>query len=111
MAQNVREFMTTNVVSLPPSTALREAAAQMRDEGIGDVLVVEGENLLGIVTDRDITIRAVAESRPPDATTLGDIGSRDLICVSPGDSIDQAVSAMREARVRRLPVVEGGRAV
>jgi CBS domain-containing protein len=103
--------MTRDVVALPRSTALRDAAVRMRDQGIGDVLVVDGDNLVGIVTDRDIAIRAVAESRPPDATTLGDIGSRDLVCVSPSDSIDQAVVVMREAHVRRLPVVEGGRPV
>jgi len=53
----------------------------MRDEAIGDALVVEGDELVGIVTDRDIVVRALAESRPADATTLGDIGSDDLVCL------------------------------
>jgi CBS domain-containing protein len=111
MPQRIHDVMTPNPVSLQGTASVREAARAMRDQDIGDVIVIENNQICGIVTDRDIVVRTVAEARDPAATTLADICSHALTTVSPDDSIEQAVRLMREKAIRRLPVVEGGRAV
>ena len=111
MGQQVKEVMTTRPIILDRDASLVEAARVMRDEGIGDVIVVEGEDAAGIVTDRDIVIRAVAEGADPNSTRLGQVVSGDLTAVAPGDPVDRAVELMREKAVRRLPVLEGGKPV
>ena len=83
----------------------------MRDGNIGDVVVLEDGQVRGILTDRDIVIRALAEGMDPSRTTVGEVCSRELTTLSPTDSIAQAVSIMRDKAIRRLPVVEGGRPV
>jgi len=83
----------------------------MRDSNIGDVIVVENDRVCGIVTDRDITIRGVAEGGNISHLKLADICSRVLTTVSPTDSVDDAVRLMGEKAIRRLPVVEGGKPV
>jgi CBS domain-containing protein len=103
--------MTKNPVSLPGTSSVLEAARAMRDSNIGDVIVVENNKVCGIVTDRDIVIRAVAEARDPYNITLGDICSHALTTVTPTDSVDKAVQLMRDKALRRLPVVEKGQAV
>jgi CBS domain-containing protein len=65
----------------------------------------------GIVTDRDIVVRAVADGRDPASTTLGEVGSTDVVALSPDDTVERAVEIMRQKAIRRVPVVEGGRAV
>jgi signal-transduction protein with cAMP-binding, CBS, and nucleotidyltransferase domain len=111
MAQHIRELMTMNPVSLPGTASVYEAARAMRDADIGDVIVIENNQVCGIVTDRDIVVRTVAEAQDPAATTLADICSHALLTVAPTDSVEQAVRLMRTHAVRRLPVVEGGQAV
>jgi CBS domain-containing protein len=107
----MHDVMTPHLVSLPSTASVHEAARAMREQAIGDVVVVEHEQICGIVTDRDIVVRAVAEARDPATTTLADICSQTLTTVSPEDSLEQAVRLMREQAIRRLPVVEEGRAV
>jgi CBS domain-containing protein len=109
MAQSIREVMTPDPVTLPATASLEEAARRMKDEDIGDVLVVEGDVLRGIVTDRDIVIRGLAEGRA--SARLGDICSGELIALLPDDSVNDAVRLMREHAVRRLPIVEDGKPV
>jgi CBS domain-containing protein len=111
MPQRIHDVMTANPVSLPGTASVHEAARTMRDQDIGDVIVIENQQVCGIVTDRDIVVRAVAEARDPAATTLADICSHALTTVSPEESVERAVQLMREKAIRRLPVVEGGRAV
>jgi CBS domain-containing protein len=111
MAQQIREIMTLNPVALPGTTSVYEAARAMRDAEIGDVIVIEHQQVCGIVTDRDIVVRTVAEAQDPAATTLADICSHSLLTVTPMDSVEEAVRLMRTHAVRRLPVVEGGQAV
>ena len=111
MPQRIHEVMTPNPVSLPGTASVREAARAMRDQDIGDVIVVANHQIWGIVTDRDIVVRTVAEMRDPATTTLADICSHALTTVSPDDRIEQAVRLMREKAIRRLPVVAGHRAV
>ena len=112
MAQLVREIMTSNPVSLPPGTPVREAARAMREQDIGDVLVVDdGGELRGIVTDRDIVVRGVADWDDLSTCSLGDVCSDQVISVAPDDDAGAAIARMREAAVRRIPVVENGRPV
>jgi CBS domain-containing protein len=111
MGQQVKEVMTTRPITLDRDASLVEAARVMRDRGIGDVIVVEGEDAEGIVTDRDIVIRGVAEGADPNTTRLGQVISGDLTSVAPDDPVERAIELMREKAVRRLPVLEGGKPV
>lgn len=111
MGQQVKEVMTTRPVTLDRDASLVEAARLMRDRGIGDVIVVEGDDAEGIVTDRDIVIRGVAEGADPNTTRLGQVVSGDLTSVAPDDPVERAIELMREKAVRRLPVLEGGKPV
>lgn len=108
--QNIREVMTSNPVCVPGDTTLSDAARQMRDHDIGNVLVVDGDALKGLVTDRDLVVRALADGRGPD-TPLSDVCSPDLVTLQPSDTAEDAIRLMSEHAVRRLPVVDGGRPV
>jgi CBS domain-containing protein len=83
----------------------------MKAEDVGSVPVVDGGRLVGIVTDRDIVLRAVAERRDPQAVTIDEVASRELVTVDPEQDLDEALRLMAERQVRRLPVVEDGRLV
>jgi len=111
MAHKVREVMTENPVMLEMKDTLVEAARKMRDEDIGDVLVMKDGKLCGIVTDRDITVRATADGKDPNQVTLGDICSQELVTISADRPVSEAVSLMRNKTLRRLPVVEGDKPV
>jgi CBS domain-containing protein len=101
--------MTLEPRSLTPQCSAMDAAQLMRDNGIGDVVVVDNyDRLVGIVTDRDIVVRVLAERSDPSAVRLGEICSRDLTTIAPDASVGQAVRLIREKSIRRLPVVEGG---
>ena len=111
MAQQIRELMTPNPVSMSGTASVHEAARAMRDQDIGDVIVIEHHQVCGIITDRDIAVRVVAEAKDPTTTTLADICSHSLLTVTPTDSVEHAVRLMRTHAIRRLPVVEEGKAV
>ncbi len=111
MSQVVREVMQSNPICLPAITSLTAAAVAMRDIGIGDVIVEEDGEVCGIVTDRDIAVRVVAEALDPNDVALSDICSRDLTTVSPTDSVEQAVELMSNRALRRLLVLDEGRPV
>jgi CBS domain-containing protein len=111
MAKNVREVMTPGVRTVSPSQSLAEAAELMKSEDVGSVPVVEEGRLAGIVTDRDIVIRAVAERRDPQTVKVDEIASGELVTVEPEQDLDEALELMARHRVRRLPVVEEGRLV
>ena len=105
----IAEVMTRRVVFLPGETTLDEAAQAMRDQSIGDVVVTHGPTIAGLVTDRDIVVRAIAEGLPPEETTLESIASREVIMVEQSATVDEAVGAMRERGVRRLLVCDADR--
>ena len=111
MAQQIRELMTPNPVSMPGTASVHEAARAMRDADIGDVIVIEHNQVCGIITDRDIAVRVVAEAKDPATTALADICSHSLLTVKSTDSVEHAVRLMRTHTVRRLPVAEEGKAV
>lgn len=111
MAQQVKELMTEGPVTLAKDASLAEAAKLMRDRDIGDVIVVEGEAATGIVTDRDIVIRGIAEGADPNTTRLGQVASGELNAVAPDDPVERAIKVMRDKAIRRVPVLEGGKPV
>ena len=111
MKDSIRDVMTRNPKTLAQSATIMEAACAMRDNDIGDVVVLDQGRLCGIVTDRDIVVRALAGGCDPNRTSVGDICSRDLVTLAPDDSTGHAVRVMRERAIRRLPIEEGGRVV
>ncbi|MFD7553822.1 CBS domain-containing protein [Streptomyces sp. NPDC059835] len=104
MTRQVHEVMTERPVTVEKVTSLAEAARVMRDAGIGDVLVVDEGRLRGILTDRDLVIRAMAENRDPAETTVQTVCSTEPITVNPEAGVDQAADLMRRHKLRRLPV-------
>jgi CBS domain-containing protein len=104
--QTVSDVMTKDPKTVPGSTPLIEAARMMRDEDIGPILVLDNGQVEGIVTDRDIVVRGIAEGADPARTSVRDACSTDLETLSPSDSVDRAVALMRDKAIRRLPVVD-----
>jgi CBS domain-containing protein len=101
--------MTKNPYSVSTSATLRDAAGVMRDRDIGDVLVLrEDGSLCGLVTDRDLVVRGVAEGMDAGSTRVEDICNHDPVTISSDQSADEAVKVMRKHNIRRLPVVDGG---
>jgi CBS domain-containing protein len=107
----VRELMTEDPRSIGPSASVVEAAQLMRDEHIGSLPITDGDRLVGMITDRDITTRVVAEAADLATTSVGDVYSQDLVSVEPDRDLEEALGLMARHQVRRLPVVEGGRLV
>jgi len=106
MAEGIRDVMTPDPKSLGPGSNAIEAARLMRDADTGIIPIVEGDKLIGTVTDRDIALRVVAEGKDPETTTVGEIASRDLVTIDPQQDLDEALRLMARHQVRRLPVVE-----
>jgi CBS domain-containing protein len=111
MAKGVREAMTEDPRSIGASASVVEAARLMREEDTGSLPITDDEQLVGMLTDRDIATRVVAEAADPKMTSVGDIYSRDLISVEPDEDLDEALRLMARHQVRRLPVVENGKLV
>ncbi len=111
MAKTVRDAMTANPRSIDASASVVEAARLMRQEHIGSLPVTEDEKPVGLITDRDITTRVVAEAADPKTTSVGDVYSRDIISVGPDQDLEEALQLMARHQVRRLPVVENDRLV
>jgi CBS domain-containing protein len=111
MASRIQDVMTEDPTTVPAGASLAEAARVMRDGDIGDVLVVDGRQLRGILTDRDLVVRGLAEGRDPDRAVVGDLCSTDVVTVSPEDDTESAAVLMRDNAVRRLPVVVEGEPV
>ncbi len=105
MPQSIREAMTSNPTTIEAGTTVAEAARTMKSEDVGSLPIVEGERLVGVVTDRDLAIRVLAEGMSAD-TTVGEIASKDIVTVDPQQSIEEATRLMAEHQVRRLPVTE-----
>ena len=101
----VQDAMTSSPTTVTPDTTAQEAARAMKAEDAGSMPIVDGDQLVGIVTDRDIAIRIVAEGMGPE-TTVGEIASKELVTIDPQQTIDEAARLMGEHQLRRLPVVE-----
>ncbi|MGW5735778.1 MULTISPECIES: CBS domain-containing protein [Streptomyces] len=111
MAVVVRDVMTPGVAAVGPDASLVEAARLMRARDICHVLVATAGRVVGVLTDRDITLRAVADGADPLTVSARAICTPDPVTVTPDDAISSAVSLMLEYAVRRLPVVQDGQAV
>jgi CBS domain-containing protein len=111
MGKNVRDAMTPEVKTTTPSQSLTDAARLMKQEDVGSVPVVDGERLVGMLTDRDIVVRGIADGSDPHTVHVGDIASRDIVTVRPDDDLDEALRLMALHQVRRLPVVDDGHLV
>jgi len=111
MGKSVKDAMTAEVKVATPSQSLTDAASLMKQEDVGSVPVVDGERLVGVLTDRDIVVRGIADGGDPRAVQVGDIASRDVVTVRPDDDLDEAVRLMAQHQVRRLPVVDDGHLV
>lgn len=111
--ETVGELMTPDPICLIATEPLTSAAERMRDENVGDVIVLDETTAepCGIVTDRDIVVRGLADGGDPAGTTLGAICTRDLVTLEPDTPVDEAVDLMRKRAIRRIPVVEDGKAV
>lgn len=107
MTQHIREIMTTDLVTVDPLTSVVDVAQLMRRDDVGDVLVVDEGRLFGVVTDRDLVIRVMAEGGNVGDRTVASACSKDLVTVTPDDDVDQVIGLMRERAVRRVPVIEG----
>ena len=109
MAQSIREVMTGDPHSVSTDATLQDAAREMKGDDIGAVLVEDKGSVAGILTDRDIVVRAIAEGRDPASTKVGDVASRDVATLTPDSSVEDAIRIVREQNVRRIPVVQDGR--
>ncbi|MFG2468534.1 CBS domain-containing protein [Streptomyces canus] len=111
MTQHVSDIMTSAPVTVEPQTSVTAVARIMRDQDLGAVLVTDGDELRGLVTDRDLVVRSLAEGGDPEQTTVADACSDDLVTVTPEDDLDHAIELMREHAVRRVPVIDHGHPV
>jgi CBS domain-containing protein len=111
MAKSVRDAMTGDPRSIGATASVVEAARLMREQHIGSLPITDGEKLVGMITDRDITTRVVAEAADPKVISVEDVYSRDLVSVEPDNDLQDALQLMARHQVRRLPVVENDRLV
>ena len=109
--ESVRDVMTPLPRAMDASASVMDAAEIMRDSDIGDVVVLEDQRLYGILTDRDIVVRVLAEGSDPATVRVGQVCSRELTTIPPTASVGDAVRLIREKAIRRLPVVEEGEVV
>jgi len=103
----VKDVMTSTVECVRPEGTLQEAAMKMKSLDVGPIPVCEGDRVLGIVTDRDIVVRAVADGRDARTTKVQEIMTRDVVSVRDDDDVKDAARVMKEHQVRRVIVLGG----
>ena len=106
MRTKVREVMTDRPRCVSPETPISQAAELMESEDVGALPVLEGEHLAGMITDRDIVIRAVAKGKDPRGMPVREIATRDVVAVRPDEDLSEALRIMASHQIRRLPVVD-----
>jgi CBS domain-containing protein len=106
MAKSLRELMTPNPCAIDEDKTVEYAAKMIRDEDVGLAPIVGGDRLIGMLTDRDIAIRVVAEGKHPQTTKVSEVMSRELVTIDPDQDLEEALRLMSRHQVRRLPVVE-----
>jgi CBS domain-containing protein len=106
MAKTIRDLMTKNPCAIDADKPVAYAAKMMRDEDVGLAPIVEGQKLVGTLTDRDIAIRVVAEGKDPQTTIVREVATRRLVTIDPDQDLSEALRLMAKNQVRRLPVVE-----
>jgi len=112
MGKSVRDAMSSNPCTIDADKPVVFAAKMMKDENVGIAPVVDGDQLIGTLTDRDIVVRVVAERGDPQTVTVREVASKEIVTVDPEQDLDEALRLMASHQVRRLPVVEeGGRVI
>jgi CBS domain-containing protein len=106
MGQSIKDVMTSEPCTIDAGKSVAYAAKMMRDEDVGLAPIVEDDKLIGMLTDRDIAIRVVAEGRNPDQVTVAEVASKQVLTIDPQQDLDEALRIMAKHQVRRLPVVE-----
>ena len=106
MGQIIRDVMTSDPCTIDADKSVAYAAKMMREEDVGLAPIVEGDKLIGMLTDRDITIRVVAEGRNPDQVKVREVASTQVVTIDPQQDLSEALRIMAKHQVRRLPVVE-----
>jgi CBS domain-containing protein len=106
MAQSIKDVMTSNPCSIDADKSVAYAAKMMKDEDVGLAPIVEGDKLIGMLTDRDIAIRVVAEGKNPEQVTVKEVASKQVVTIDPQQDLAEALRIMAKHQVRRLPVVE-----
>ena len=106
--QSIRDIMAKDLSTVEPSSNVSDAARMMRDNDTGAIIVSDGGQLSGLLTDRDIAVRAVAEGLDPNSTSAAEICTSNVITLDSSSSIGDAIKAMRDANVRRVPVMDNG---
>ncbi|MEA2317070.1 MAG: hypothetical protein QOD44_1259 [Solirubrobacteraceae bacterium] len=109
MAESIREVMTADPRTVDAGATLVEAAREMRDGDVGALIVVENGSVAGIVTDRDIVVRAIADGKDPGSTRVSDVATMNPVTLTVDQTVEDAIRTMREQDIRRIPVVQDGR--
>ncbi len=108
MGQSIRDVMTSDPHTIDAEKPVAYAAKMMREENVGLAPIVQGDKLIGMLTDRDIAIRVVAEGRNPDQVKVRDVASKQVVTIDSQQDLDEALRIMAKHQVRRLPVLEEG---
>jgi len=111
MGKSIRDVMSSNPCAIDADKPVAYAAKMMKQEDVGLAPIVEGERLVGTLTDRDIVVRVVAEGKDPQTVTVREVSSTDLVTIDPQQDLDEALRLMASNQFRRLPVVEEGRLI
>src|SRR6188474_3354608 len=106
MGRKITDSMTENPCAIDSDKPVSYAAKMMRDEDVGFAPIVEGDRLVGTLTDRDIVTRVVAEGRDPQSVPVREVASTSLVTIGPQQDLDEALQLMASNKIRRLPVVE-----
>jgi CBS domain-containing protein len=106
MAKAIRDVMTKNPCAIDADKPVAYAAKMMRDEDVGLAPIVEGQKLIGTLTDRDIAIRVVAEGKDPQTTIVRDVATKRFVTIDSDQDLDEALRLMADNQVRRLPVLD-----
>jgi CBS domain-containing protein len=104
--QTIQEIMTRDVQTISPQETVQRAAQLMDELNVGAIPVLEGDKLVGMITDRDITVRSVAAGQAPNATRVADVMSTDVRTCTPGQSVDEVLGRMGDVQIRRIPVLD-----
>jgi len=106
--QTIQDVMTRDVQSISPQETIQRAAQMMDELNVGAIPVLDGQKLVGMITDRDITVRATAAGQAPDSVRVGEVMSTDVRTCSPDQTVDEVLGQMGDVQIRRVPVVDQG---
>ena len=108
MGKKIKDAMTSDPCAIDADKPVAYAAKMMKDEDVGFAPIVEGDRLVGTLTDRDIAVKVVAEGKDPQATLVREVAATDMVTVQPEQDLSEALQLMARNQIRRLPVVEEG---